>query len=148
MLSRICDQILHKLFGEIHVAVQIAKRHLRLNHPEVTRMAGRLGVLGPERWAESVNSGQRQGERFRFQLAANGQIGRSGEEILREIDLPVFLRRILDVDRGNAKQFSRALAIAAGDNWRVDINETALLEKLMNGKGQSAAHAKNATEEI
>jgi hypothetical protein len=66
-------------------------------------MAGRVGVLGPERGAESVNFGQRQGECFRFQLTANGQIGRPGEEILRKIDLPVFLRRILDVDRGNAK---------------------------------------------
>src|SRR6266481_383120 len=111
-------------------------------------MAGRVGVLGPERGAESVNFGQRQRECFRFQLAANGQISRSSEEILREIDLPVFLRRILDVDRGNAKQFSRALAIATGDNWRVDISETAFLEKLMHGKGQAAAHAKNATEEI
>ena len=52
------------------------------------------------------------------------------------------------VDRGDAKQFSRALAIAAGDDRRVDVNETALLEKLVNGKGQPAAHAKNATEEI
>src|SRR5438552_13331247 len=134
MLSRICDQIFHKFFGEIHVAVQIAKRHLRLNHPELTRMAGRVGVLGPERWAESVNFGQRQGECFRFQLAANGQISRPGEEILREINLTVFSRRISDVDRGNAKQLASAFAIASGDDWRVDVNETAFLEKLMNGK--------------
>ena len=36
MLFRVGDQILHELFGEIHVAGEIAKRHLRLDHPEFT----------------------------------------------------------------------------------------------------------------
>ncbi len=50
--------------------------------------------------------------------------------------------------RCDAKQLSRAFAIAAGDDRCMNVNETALLKKLVNGKREPAAHAKDATEKI
>src|SRR5262249_4742241 len=111
-------------------------------------VARRVGVFGAERWPKRVNFGQSERERFRFQLTAYSQIGRACEEVLHKIDVTVFSRRIFDVDRRNTKQFSCAFAIAAGDDRRVDVNEAALLEKLVYGECQPAAHAKNAAEKI
>src|SRR5437867_13258688 len=111
-------------------------------------MARRVGVFGAERWPKRVNFGQSERERFRFKLAAHSQKSRARKEILREIDVTVFSRWIFDVDRRNAKQFSCSFAIAAGDDRCVNVNETALLEKLVNGECQPTAHAKNAAEKI
>ena len=72
----------------------------------------------------------------------------AGEKILRVIDLTILSRRIFDIDGRNAKQLASAFAIASRNNRRVDVNETALLKKLMNGEGEPAAHAKDAAEKI
>ena len=92
---------------------------------------------------------KRAGERLRFQLPAHGEKGRAREKILRVIDFPVRApRRILRIDRGDAKQFPRAFAIAPGDDRRVDVNKAALLEKLMDGEREPAADAKDRAEQI
>ena len=92
---------------------------------------------------------KRAGERLGFELSADRQVSRAREKILRVIDLAIRApRRILRIDRRDAKQFARAFAIAAGDDRRVDVNETALLEKLVNGESQPAADAENRAEEI
>src|SRR5207245_10148395 len=66
ILSRICYQIFNELFREIHVAVQIAKRHLRLDHPELAGVTRRVGILGAKGWTERVNVRQRERERLSF----------------------------------------------------------------------------------
>ena len=112
-------------------------------------MAGSVRVLGSKRRAKGVNLGQSQRECFRFELTAHGQKSRPSEEVFRIIDFAV--RRswhLFRVQRRNAKQFSSTFAIAAGDDRRVDVNKTALLKKLVNGKCQTAPHAKDATEEV
>src|SRR5207247_1722244 len=83
-----------------------------------------------------------------FQLAAHGEIGLARKKILRVIDLAVFSRRIFDVDRGNAKQFARAFAIASGNDRRVDVKEAAVLKKFVNGECEPAPHTKDAAEKI
>ena len=59
-----------------------------------------------------------------------------------------FPRRIFDVDVGNAKQFTRAFAIAGSDDRRMHIHESALVEKLVNRKGEPAAYTKDAAEKV
>ncbi len=149
MFARVRDQIFHKLLGEIHVAVQIAKRHFRLDHPKFTRVPGRVGVLSTKGWSKGVNVGQGQRECLRFQLAAHGEICRPGKEILCIIDFALCgSRHVLGVQRCDAKQFSGSFAVAAGNDWGMNINEAALLKKLVNGKSEPASNAKDTAEKI
>ena len=55
MLPDIANKIFHDLFRHIHVALQIAKRHLRLDHPKLVGMPRGVGILRPERRSEGVN---------------------------------------------------------------------------------------------
>ena len=72
----------------------------------------------------------------------------AGEKILGVIDLAIFPRRIFDIDRLNPEQLASAFAVASGDDGRMNVNETALLKKLVNGEREPAAHTKHATEKI
>ena len=120
-----------------------------LDHPEFACVSGRVGVLSAKSGSKRVNVGQRQREGLRFQLAAYCQVRRPGEKIFRIIDFT--LRgswHLLGIKGGNAKQFSSSLAVAAGNDWRMHVNETAVLKKLVNGKGKPAPDAKNTAEKI
>ena len=57
-------------------------------------------------------------------------------------------RWIVRVDRRDAKQFACSLAIAAGNNRGVHVNEAAFLEKLVNGKREPAANPKDGAKKI
>src|ERR1044072_957141 len=98
-------------------------------------MPGRVRVLGAKGGAEGVNVGQRAGERLGFKLAADRQVSRPREKILRVIDRAILASRgIFQVERSNAEQFPCPFAIAPGDDRRVNVNKAAFLEKLVNRK--------------
>src|SRR5260370_7480895 len=59
VFADVYDQIFYHLFREIHVAVQIAKRHFRLNHPELAGVPRSVRVFGTECRPKGVNSRQR-----------------------------------------------------------------------------------------
>ena len=150
VLANVADEVFHDLLGQIHVALQIAEGHLRLDHPELVGVPRGVRVLRAEGRAEGVNLRQRAGEGFGLELAADREVGRPREKILaRNRSSPSLVaRRILRIERRDAKHFARAFAVARGDDRRVDVNEAALLEKLVNGKGEPAAHAKDRAEQI
>src|SRR5438045_9288287 len=107
-------------------------------------------MLGTKRRAECIYFRQCQSEGFGFELTTHGQVSRPGEKIFRVIDLAARRSRFGSrwIESRNAKQFSGSLAIASGDDGRLDINETEFLKKLVHGKRKTAAHPKNAAEEI
>ena len=70
-------------FGQIHHIVEIRKRHLRLDHPELGQVTARLRLLGAERRAEAIHAAERHRIRFVVQLPALRQVRRLFVEILR-----------------------------------------------------------------
>ena len=86
VLEHVLDDVLQKVFGERHVAGEIAEGHLRLDHPELGQVARRVGVLGAERGAEGVDVAEREGEDLAFELPADGEVGGLAEEVAREVD--------------------------------------------------------------
>src|SRR6266498_6104763 len=57
MCARVRDQIFNKLLSEIHVALQITKRHFRFDHPKLACMPGCVGVLSAKSRSKGVNLG-------------------------------------------------------------------------------------------
>src|SRR6266536_4777089 len=150
MCARVRDQIFNKLLGEIHVAFQIAKRHFRFDHPKLACVPRRVRVLSTKSGSKGINVAQRQRESLGFELAAYCQVSWPGEKIFRVIDFTLRGSRSGSsrIQRCDAKQFSSSLAVAAGNDWRMHINETPVLKKLVNGKGKPASHAKDTAEKI
>ena len=148
-LHHAANDVLDHRFRHFHVAVEVAERHLRLDHPELGGVARGVGILGAERGAEGVNVAERHGEVLGVELAGDGQARLLAEEILAVIDLAVGRsRRVLQIQRRDLKHLARALAVGAGDDGGVDIDEAAALEELVHGVGRRASHAEGRGEEV
>ena len=91
---------------------QIGERDLRLDHPELGKMAAGVGVLGAERRPERVDLGERQAVGLDVELARYGEERLAAEEILAEIDLARRgARQIGEIERRDAKQRAGAFGV-------------------------------------
>ena len=143
------DDVLDHGLHEIHVVVEISKRDLRLDHPELCRMTLRVGALCAERGTERIDLTERHGHALRPKLAGNGEGRLLAEEILAVIDRTVLVfRDIVEVERCQLEHLARALAVTARDNRRMHVGEAVLVEELMDGERRSGTHAERRVEEV
>jgi hypothetical protein len=82
LFFHIGDDPLQEIFGNVHVAMNVAEGHLGLYHPELGKVARGVAVLCAERWAERIDLAQRQGGKLGLQLPADGEVGLLAKEIL------------------------------------------------------------------
>ena len=148
-LHHAANDVLDHRFRHFHVAVEVAERHLRLDHPELGGVARGVGILGAERGAERVNVAERHSEVLGVELAGDGQARLLAEKVLAVIDLAVGRsRRVLQIQRRDREHLTRALTVRAGDDGGVDIDKAAALEELVHGVGRRASHAERRGEEV
>ena len=149
MLLRVADEILHEFFRELHIAVDIAERHLGFDHPEFGGVTRGVGIFGAKRRAERIDVGERGRKNLRLELAADGEEGFLAEEILRGVDLAILRhRRMREIEGRHAKHVPGALGVARRDNRGVDVDEVFVLKKLVDGEREPRAHAEDGTEQI
>src|SRR5690606_8551591 len=101
-----------------------------------------------KRRAKRVDLAERRGEEFRFQLTADRQVGGAFEEVERVIDGAVAFRNVGQVERRDTKQSACALAIAARDDWCVNVEETLFLEEIVDRAADDVAHASDCAERV
>ena len=150
MLEDVLDDVLQELLGERHVAGEIAERHLRLDHPELGEVAGRVGVLGAKRGAERVDVAEREREDLAFELPAHRQVGGLAEEVARRSrrrHLRV-ARQIRQIERGDAEHLARAFAVGGGDDRGVDVEEAALAGRTGEWRTTSALRTRKTAPNV
>jgi hypothetical protein len=92
--------------------------------------------------AEGIDITESHCERLAVELAGNGQVGGLAEEVAAKIDLAVFiLWHIVQRQGRYLKHLPRAFAVRARDQRCMDIDEPALLEELVNSRGNNRAYA-------
>ena len=129
--------------------VEVAERHLRLDHPEFGGVARGVGILGAERGAEGVNVAERHGEVLGVELAGDGQARLLAEKVLAVIDLAVGRsRRVFKVERRHLEHLACALAVAAGDDGGLDVHKAVALEELVHRHGRHGADAEGGGEQV
>ena len=149
LLHHIVDDVFDHGLGHVHVVRQIGERHLRLDHPELRRVALGVGVLRPEGGAEGIHAAERHGEVLRVELAGHREVGPLAEEILRPVHAPVLEPgRIGHVQGGHLEHLSSALAVAGRDDRGVHIDEPAVLEEAVDGVGRHRTHPEHCGEQI
>ena len=149
MLHHVVDDVLQHLLGHVHLALEVAERHLGLDHPELGRVTAGVGVLRAERGAKGVDVAKAHGEVLCLELAGDGEVGLLAEEVLAVVDLAVLgERRVGRVDRGDAEHLAGTLGVGRGDDGRVDVDEAALLEEAVDGERRDAAHAEHRAEQV
>ena len=143
------DDELHHRLHALEIVVEVGKRHLRLDHPELSGVALGVGVLGAERGAEGIHITKGEREVFGVELAGYGQVRALAEEVLGEIYLAVGRARdIVEVERRDAEHLARALAVGARDDRGLDVDKAAVLEERVHRLRGHAADAERRTEEV
>jgi len=74
--------MLHEGLRIVHVGREVGEGHLRLNHPELGQVPGRIGVLGTEGGPKRVDVSQGACVRLGIELSRHGQVGRSTEKVV------------------------------------------------------------------
>ena len=141
MVKNILDHIFQHILCHLHIILEIGKGHLRLKHPELSRMSCGVGILCPEGRSESVNISKCLGKGLTVQLSTHGQIGWFPEKVLRKIHRAIGILWYISKRHGsNLEHFSGALAITSGNQRSIHINESPFLEELMECKSCHGAH--------
>ncbi|MPM27916.1 hypothetical protein SDC9_74432 [bioreactor metagenome] len=142
------DELDHGL-RHVHIAFEVGKGHLRLDHPELGGVALGVGVLRPESRAKGVHIAESHGKVLRVQLARNRQIRGLSEKVLGIVHPAVLgAGRIFHIQRGDPEHLASAFTVAGGDNGGMHIDETLALEKLMDGIGRDAPHPEGGGKQI
>ena len=105
-----------------HVALKVAERHFRLDHPEFRSVVGRVGIFGAERRPEGVYLAEGEREGLDMQLARDSQAGVLAEEVLGVVAV---------LAGGDGEAFAGALGVVAGDYRGVDIGKAVFAEKFV-----------------
>ena len=148
-LEHAADDVLDHRLGHVHVAREVAERHLRLDHPELGGVALCVGVLGTERRAEGIHVAEGHGEVLGVELTGDGQARLLAEEVLAVVHGAVLrLGDVVQVKRRHLEHLARALAVAARDDGCLDIDKAAALEELVHGVGRDGADAERRGEEV
>ena len=82
VVQGILDKVFHEFLRQGHIVVYVVEGHFRLNHPELRKVAGSVGILCAESGAEGVDLTNCSCSKFTFQLAGNGKGGLLPEEVL------------------------------------------------------------------
>ena len=143
------DDVLDHGLGHVHVALEVAEGHLRLDHPELGGVALGVGILRPEGGAEGIHVAEGHGEVLSVELAGDGQVGGLAKEVLAVVHLAVLgAGWVLHVQGGHPEHLAGALAVGGGDDGGVDIDEAPVLEEAVDGVGRHAPHPEGGGEQV
>ena len=149
ILEHVVDDVLDHRLRDLHVAFEIAERHLGLDHPELGCVTRREGILRAERRSERVDVVECQRKDLAFELSADGQVGHLAEEILAVVDLAVFrTRRIVEVERGDLEHLAGTFRVTARDQRGMHIDKPAVLEEAVDRMRDKRTHTEHSAERV
>ena len=149
IFQNIIDDIFQHGFGQGHIVIQVRKGHLRLDHPELCRMTGRVGIFCTEGWTKGINIPESHRKGLSVQLSADGQIRFFTKEILRIIHMTfLILRHIFRVQCRHTEHLTGSFTVTSGNQWRMHINKIPFLEKFMDCIGNQGAYTEHRLEGI
>mmetsp|Transcript_57896 Transcript_57896/g.137789 ORF Transcript_57896/g.137789 Transcript_57896/m.137789 type:complete len:424 (-) Transcript_57896:70-1341(-) len=139
------------ILGVLHDRREVSERHLRLDHPELCEVAGRLGVLRAEGGPERVDVSQRARVCLPRELARDSEVRRLSEEVLGVVDLAgLGLRQLAHRGRegGHAEHLAGALAVTRRDQRGLEVEEPHALEVVVRRLGESGADARHGRDGV
>ena len=141
--------ILDEVFLQIHQSLLLEESHFGLYHPKLGQMAGRVGVLGTECGAESIDGTKCRGTKFAFELSAHCERSGLAKEVVIILDVPflVFLK-VVEILCGHLKHLAGSLTVAGCDDGCVEIEEPMLVEIAVDGHSHVMANAEYGSKGV
>ena len=149
MFKHVRNHVLKHCLGDIHILCQVAKSHLRLNHPKLRRMTTRIGVLGTKCRTKGIHIAKGHGKVLSLKLTGNRQMRGSIKEILRVINFScIGTRNVLQIKRSHLKHLSGTLGIRGGNDRCINVDKALILKEFVDSVCGNRTHAKYRTEKI
>ena len=149
VVESVVDAVFDEILGEIHVVGDVIECHFRLYHPEFREVARSVGVFRAEGGTECVDRSESCGAQLTFELSADGECCGLSEEISREVNLAILcFREVVEVKGRYLKHRSGAFAVAGRDERGVQIEESAFIEKFMDGESEGRTHSEYSAEGV
>ena len=138
----IADDILEHSLSVLHVVLQVRESHFGLDHPELRRVAGRVGLLRAERRAESIDVPERERKGLDVKLSADCQVRGLSEKVLGIVDLAVLSEgKLIEGKSRHLEHLAGAFRVTARDNGGVHVNKSSFHEERVNRISDQRAHA-------
>ena len=149
MLQCPAHAVFDKVLFQIHQLVLLDKRHLWLNHPELCQVARSVAVLSTESRTEGIDLTQCHSSQLTLQLTRYGQTSLFAEEIVTIVDLTLLvLLEVVEVFGSHLEHLSCTLAVTSGDDWGVEIEESVLMEVLVDSHCHVVANTEHSAEGV
>ena len=108
-----------------------------------------VGVFGAEGRSERVDVLERHREALAFELTADGETDFLSEKVARIVHAAVVIKRnFIERQSGRFEHFARAFAVAVGENGRVNVHESVILQVGVNCHCGNATDAEHSLEEV
>ena len=141
--------MLDEVLFEGHQVIHVIEGDLWLDHPELSQVTWRIGVLCTEGRTKGVDLTQCRSSQFAFELTGNGERRHLSEEVVIVDDGTILvLLEVVEILGGHLEHLACAFAVAGSDERRVEIIEAVLVEVLVNSNRHVVADAKDATKEV
>ena len=132
VFENVIDDILYHVLSQPHIVLQVCECDLRLYHPELGSVSGRIRILGSERRPEGIYVSESESVCLRFQLSAYSHIGLFAKKVFAVIYFAVFrLRRLVHIQRGDSEHFTCSLSVASCYYRGMHVYEVLFLEELV-----------------
>ena len=149
MLQHIVNDEFHHIFCQSHVILQVCEGDLRLDHPELRRVAGCVGILCAEGRSECIDIAEGHRIGLAVKLAADGQVDRLAEEVLAVVHAAIlFMRNIGRIQGCNPEHLAGTFRVTGGDDGRMHIYKIPLLEEFVNCIRDQGTNAEYCLEGI
>ena len=141
--------MLDEVLFERHEVFHIVEANLRLNHPELCKVAWGIAVLGTEGRAERIDLTESCSTELTFELTRHCERSHLAEEIVVIDDAAVLvLLEVVEVLGSDLEHLTSALAVACCDERSMEIVESVLMEILVDGDCHIVTDAEDAAEEV
>ena len=149
VFQSVADTVFDEVFGKVHIVGDVEESYFGLDHPELRQVARSVGVFCTESRTEGIDSTEGRSTKLAFKLTAHGQCRGLAEEVGRVVDLSIFVAgRIVDIEGRYLEHGTCTLTVARRDERSIEIEETTLLEELVDGEGKSAAYTEHRAEGV
>ena len=141
--------VLDEILLQVHQFLEVHEGDFGFYHPELGQVARRVGVFGAECGAEGVDSTEGRSTELAFQLSAHSERSHFAEEIVGVVNRTLFvLLEVVEILGGHLEHLTSTFAVAGSDDGRMEIEESVLVEILVNGHGHVVANAEDCAKRV
>ena len=141
--------VLDKVLFKIHQLVFLDKCYLWFDHPKLCQVAWSIAVLCTEGRTKGIDLTECHSCQLALQLTRHGKTGLLAEEVVGVVDLALIVFfEVVEVFGCHLEHLSCTFTVRSGNDWSMEIEETVLVEVVMDCHCHIVTNAEYSTKGV